>query len=82
MYWKAWLKRPHIVFDKTGTLTEGNLSLKSVIPLGQSSYEDTLAIACALEAHSEHPIAKPFHVQAKLMEPVQAAEITNHLAWD
>lgn len=72
-------KATHIIFDKTGTLTEGNLSLQSVIPFGETSYEHTLAIACALEAHSEHPIAKPFHVQAKLMEPVQAAEITNHV---
>lgn len=50
----------HIVFDKTGTLTQGNLSLHSVICLG-SKRDEALRLAAALEAHSEHPIAKAFH---------------------
>ncbi|MBU2869718.1 heavy metal translocating P-type ATPase [Colwellia sp. E2M01] len=50
-------------FDKTGTLTTGeftinNISLFTDNPL--YTREKTLAIAAALEAHSEHPIAKPF----------------------
>jgi len=51
----------HIVFDKTGTLTQGNLSLSATVPFLQHTAEEALAIAAALEAHSEHPIAKAFH---------------------
>lgn len=51
----------HIVFDKTGTLTEGNLSLSQTQLLADLSTEQALEIAGALEAQSEHPIAKAFH---------------------
>ncbi|PKG82197.1 copper-translocating P-type ATPase [Colwellia sp. 75C3] len=50
-------------FDKTGTLTTGEFTISKVELLDQSSLynkEQILAIAAALEAHSEHPIAKPF----------------------
>ena len=50
----------HIVFDKTGTLTEGNLSLKSTHLCSSTDAQTVLEIAAALEAHSEHPIAKAF----------------------
>jgi Cu2+-exporting ATPase len=48
----------HFVFDKTGTLTVGNIRLADTQALGEHSAEDYLQIAAALEAHSEHPIAK------------------------
>jgi len=54
----------HIVFDKTGTLTNGNLSLHSVIGLG-ADRDQALRLAAALEAHSEHPIARAFRPYAK-----------------
>ncbi|PKH88029.1 heavy metal translocating P-type ATPase [Colwellia sp. Bg11-28] len=50
-------------FDKTGTLTTGEFTIDRVELINNdSSYnqEQILAIAAALEAHSEHPIAKPF----------------------
>ena len=52
----------HVVFDKTGTLTQGNLQLAEVQPIQgcQETPEQLLDIAAALEAHSEHPIAKAF----------------------
>ena len=50
----------HVVFDKTGTLTEGNLSLQQTITLNNNSENDSLALAAALERHSEHPIARAF----------------------
>ncbi len=44
-----------IAFDKTGTLTEGRPVLSSVFaPYGE---ESALALAAALEKHSEHPLA-------------------------
>ncbi len=50
-------------FDKTGTLTTGEFSIEKVVLTCQDlqySQNNVLAIAAALEAHSEHPIAKPF----------------------
>jgi Cu2+-exporting ATPase len=45
------------VFDKTGTLTRGELRLAQTQTLGDASEQRCLALAAALEAHSEHPIA-------------------------
>ncbi|QDP02948.1 cadmium-translocating P-type ATPase [Thalassotalea sp. PS06] len=48
-------------FDKTGTLTQGKFSLNQVNLLSDRySEEQVLAIASALEAHSQHPIADAF----------------------
>ena len=49
-----------VVIDKTGTLTRGNPELISIRT--ESGYEEAqiLAIATALETHSEHPIAQAF----------------------
>ncbi len=47
-----------LVFDKTGTLTHGQLSVRRVVPLGGRSESDVRALATALEAGSEHPIAR------------------------
>ncbi len=50
-------------FDKTGTLTTGEFTIDRVELINNDlSYnqEQILAIAAALEIHSEHPIAKPF----------------------
>ena len=47
-----------LVFDKTGTLTHGRLSVRRVVPLGGRSESEVGMLAAALEAGSEHPIAK------------------------
>ncbi len=48
-----------MIFDKTGTLTEGKFGVSRVVSLTEAYNEDTLlALAAALEQHSEHPIAK------------------------
>jgi len=50
-------------FDKTGTLTTGEFTINKVDLIDNNSalnQEQVLAIAAVLEAHSEHPIAKPF----------------------
>ncbi len=49
-------------FDKTGTLTTGEFAIEQVNVSDESEYTKAqiLAIAAALEAHSEHPLAKPF----------------------
>ncbi|MBA4189883.1 MAG: hypothetical protein C0467_18015 [Planctomycetaceae bacterium] len=45
-------------FDKTGTLTEGKLELGDVLPLGDATDDDVLALAAAAEQGSEHPLAR------------------------
>jgi len=49
-------------FDKTGTITTGEFSIQKtkVIATKEYNQENALAIAAALESHSEHPLAKPF----------------------
>ncbi|ATG74011.1 heavy metal translocating P-type ATPase [Zobellella denitrificans] len=53
-------KATRVVFDKTGTLTRGEVALASVSLLGRRTEAEVLAIAAALEAQSEHPIARAF----------------------
>ncbi|MEM5527756.1 heavy metal translocating P-type ATPase [Gammaproteobacteria bacterium AS21] len=60
------------VFDKTGTLTQGNLSIEQTI--ATDSEQQALEIAAALEANSEHPIAKAF--KHYLKESASDIEIT------
>lgn len=48
-------------FDKTGTLTSGDFTLSSITIINPNyAKEQVLAYAAALEAFSEHPIAKAF----------------------
>lgn len=46
------------VFDKTGTLTQGNIRLVKAVSLDDNPIEHHLHIAAALEAGSEHPVAR------------------------
>jgi Cu2+-exporting ATPase len=48
----------HMVFDKTGTLTLGEISLSEVRMQSNLPRSDGLSIAAALEAFSQHPLAK------------------------
>ena len=47
-----------IVLDKTGTVTEGRMQLVEVAPLNGASRAEALRLAGALEAASEHPVAR------------------------
>ena len=47
-----------IAFDKTGTLTRGRLRVVEVVPLAGHDERELVGRAAALEAHSEHPIAR------------------------
>ncbi|PZU64007.1 heavy metal translocating P-type ATPase [Sphingobium sp.] len=46
-----------LVIDKTGTLTEGKPRLVAVEPVGDFDADKVLALAAAVEARSEHPLA-------------------------
>ena len=54
-----------IVFDKTGTLTEGNFGVNRIESLDDSSVDQLLALAGAVEQSSEHPIARGIVNEAK-----------------
>ncbi|MFX7792965.1 heavy metal translocating P-type ATPase, partial [Acinetobacter baumannii] len=45
-----------IAFDKTGTLTEGKPKLTDVVPAQGVPEEELLAVALAVEEHSDHPL--------------------------
>jgi Cd2+/Zn2+-exporting ATPase len=47
-----------IAFDKTGTLTRGEPAVVSVTPLGSHDEKELLERAAALEAQSDHPLAR------------------------
>ncbi len=47
-----------VALDKTGTVTRGRPEVIDVIPLDGGTPEELLALAAAVEAHSEHPLAK------------------------
>jgi Cd2+/Zn2+-exporting ATPase len=47
-----------LAMDKTGTLTEGQPDVQITVPLDGHSEEELLARAAALEANSEHPLAR------------------------
>ena len=61
---EALAKVTRVVVDKTGTLTHGTVSLTEVRLLGPRSADHCLQAAAALEAASEHPIARAFAAPA------------------
>jgi Cu2+-exporting ATPase len=54
-----------VIFDKTGTLTRGTPALSGVATGPGGSERDLLADAAAVEANSEHPLAKAIVAEAK-----------------
>ncbi|HWM20769.1 MAG TPA: copper-translocating P-type ATPase [Ilumatobacteraceae bacterium] len=53
-----------VLFDKTGTLTKGNHAVTGIVGAGHSE-ADVLAIAAAVEADSEHPLARAIVARAR-----------------
>ncbi|APX03576.1 copper-translocating P-type ATPase [Arthrobacter sp. QXT-31] len=47
-----------VLFDKTGTLTKGEPELKDIATADGTSKDELLALAAAVEADSEHPVAR------------------------
>jgi Cu2+-exporting ATPase len=54
-----------VIFDKTGTLTRGSPALSGVATAPNGNESDLLADAAAVEANSEHPLAKAIVNEAK-----------------
>jgi len=54
-----------VIFDKTGTLTRGSPTLSGIATAPGGNENDLLAEAAAVEANSEHPLAKAIVAEAK-----------------
>jgi len=65
-----------VIFDKTGTLTRGSPALSGVAAAPGGNETDLLAHAAAVEANSEHPLAKAIVAEAKRrkLPTLQAAD--------
>jgi Cu2+-exporting ATPase len=61
---EALARVTHVVLDKTGTLTTGRVALQDVVTFGGVRRDEALALAAALEAHSEHPVARALRAAA------------------
>ncbi|MFC2991190.1 heavy metal translocating P-type ATPase [Halomonas tibetensis] len=64
-----------VILDKTGTLTSGQMTLVESRPLGELDAEHARTLAAALEARSEHPIARAFHPYR--LATVRASEVVS-----
>lgn len=58
-------KITHLITDKTGTLTEGKPAVVEIRSAGLMSEQDLLGLAAAVEAQSEHPLARAVCDKAK-----------------
>jgi Cd2+/Zn2+-exporting ATPase len=68
-----------LALDKTGTITEGRPRVTQVLPLGGKSEADVLWMAAAIDAHSEHPLAKAV-VEAAQQRGIEFSRATNYQA--
>ena len=64
-----------VIFDKTGTLTRGSPGVSGVVAAPGTPELEFLALAAAVEATSEHPLAKAIVEEARRrgVPPLQAA---------
>ena len=68
-----------IALDKTGTITEGTPRVTDILPNDGVSEEELLSLAFALEAHSEHPLARAIIAEAE-NRGMRADEVTDFRA--
>lgn len=66
-----------VALDKTGTLTEGSPRVVTVTPLNGHDERELLGVLGAIEAHSDHPLARAIvaHVQAAGLQLPAAADV-------
>ncbi len=68
-----------VALDKTGTITSGEPRVTDLAPAEGFTEEELLSLACALEAKSEHPLAKAVLLRGA-QEGATTAEVTDFLA--
>ena len=65
-----------IALDKTGTITSGEPKVTDILPIQAESEEELLRLANALEAKSEHPLAKAILAKAE-EEHIDTLEVSD-----
>ena len=67
-----------LVLDKTGTLTRGKPAVTDLVVIGDTSETTLLQVAFALEAGSEHPLARAVidHAQNRGITPAPVKDFT------
>ena len=65
-----------VALDKTGTITQGEPRVTDILPADGTDASTLLNAAAALEARSEHPLAKAVMMYAK-ERGIQAAEVAD-----
>ncbi|MFN0018603.1 MAG: heavy metal translocating P-type ATPase [Pirellulaceae bacterium] len=65
-----------IALDKTGTLTEGKPAVTEIVPLNGHDEKELLERAAAMEANSDHPLARAIvdYAKSKGVQPLPAEE--------
>lgn len=66
-----------IVLDKTGTVTTGEMAVDAVEPVDGFTADELLALAAAVEAGSEHPIARAIVEGAAGLTVPEATDFTS-----
>ena len=54
-----------VVLDKTGTITSGEPKVTDIVPSSGTEMKELIALAAAVEQHSEHPLAKAVMLEAE-----------------
>lgn len=68
-----------VAFDKTGTLTQGQPALTDIVPV-EGTRDELLALAAAVQAGSEHPLAAAVLAAYGTHEPLHPAHEVHALA--
>ncbi len=68
-----------VAFDKTGTLTTGQFSIVEIVPFSETSEQEILRVAAAVEDQSNHPLATAIvrHTKSCRLEFPAATGIEN-----
>lgn len=65
-----------VALDKTGTITKGEPEVTDICPSEQSSVEELMQVAFALEEKSEHPLAKAI-VKKAYEDGIESIDVKN-----
>ena len=68
-----------VALDKTGTITSGEPRVTEILPAEGETEESLLALACALEKKSEHPLARAI-LQEAADRALPVMEVSDFLA--
>ncbi|MHA4853185.1 copper-translocating P-type ATPase [Rhodococcus sp. MSC1_016] len=71
-----------VLFDKTGTLTQARHAVTGVVADAGTTENELLALAAAVEADSEHPVARAIVTEAAARVPANMYAAASHFRSD